>query len=636
MSLSDIKNDLYSKKPQEKLLKHDGSEFDIRTGGVVVDKNIKKPEDAWEPKKSFFADMEHRKALRWGARAVIGIIVLALIVFGVFRYIQTSFSEEKVSVTVVGNQSASSGELLTYEINYTNNNRSTLKDAIVRVTYPESFKPGENVNFKTDGQTTGVFTVGEIKGKTSGKVVLTGSAYSTRGSLMYIKGELVYKPSNSSSQFIAKSQLAVNINSSPVSLEIMAPQELASGDSLDYEIRYINSGKEDFDSIKIKADYPEGFTFAKSVPVVSEGNNIWYIGQLPAGQSGKIVVSGKLEGNKDDVRNITAHIGTSENGQFIGYNEEKIATKIVASPIIISQTVNGTSALVVKAGDNLRFSIAYKNNSDVGLRNVIITDKIDSPLFDYSSLSLAQGAFDQNNKTITWKGVDNPTLKFLGPGQSGEVSFSIRVKSTIPVATANDKNFVLSSAVKIDSPDIKSSLQANKVIAGNALDMKLESKIAVDVKGFYNDTTIANSGPIPPKVGSATTYTIHWKASNVSNDVANAQISTELPTGVTMTGKISPDDGRLTYNFRNNSIVWDIGNLAAGTGLINQPKEVSFQVQITPAQNQFDQKIDLLGPTIFSAKDSFTNTDLTFTATKKDTELQEDSSIGAVGYKVVN
>lgn len=633
MSLLEIKNKLYSKKYDENLPKSGGSRFDIGAGGMNINSDEKRPVDGWEAKKEIIG-LEQKKALKLGIWIIGGIIILVLATFGIFKYMQSAFSEEKVIVSISGVQDAPSGELLAYEISYSNNNRAALKDAVLRATYPESFKPLENENFKVEGRTSGIFTIGEIAGKSNGKIVLNGNAYSAKGTLVYIKSDLIYKPSGSNSQFVAKNQLAVNINSSPVSLEIMAPQELVSGDAMDYEIKYINNGKEDFNNIKIKADYPEGFTFSKADPRNSEGNNTWHIGKILAGQSGKIVVSGKLEGNRDEVKNIIAYIGISENEQFINYNEGKSSTAIIASPVIIEQTVNGVKETNIKAGDILKFVIRYKNDSAAGLRDVIITDKIDSPILDYSSLDLRQGAFDQNNKIITWKGADNSNLRFLGPGQTGEITFNIRVKPVVSAENANDKNFTLSSIVKIDSPDIKSSLQENKIIAGNSLNMKLETKLSLDVKGYFNDSVISNSGPIPPQVGKATTYTIHWKIANAFNDVSNAQVSAVLPAGATMTGNIMPNDGRLAYNSRNNSAVWEIGNLAAGAGILTPPKEVSFQIQITPAQNQLDSVVDLVGPAIFSAKDLFTNSDVFFIAGKKDTELREDSGIGS-NYKVV-
>ena len=174
-----------------------------------------------------------------------------------------------------------------------------------------------------------------------------------------------------------------------------------------------------------------------------------------------------------------------------------------------------------------------------------------------------------------------------------------------------------------------------KIVSGNNMDMKLDSKLVLDMKGYYNDTTITNSGPIPPKVGMPTTYTIHWKVINVSNDITDAKVTASLPTGSTMTGKISPDDGSLTYNLRDNSLVWDIGKLAAGTGVLNAPRETAFQVQITPALNQVGQAVPLVGPATFSATDTFTGDTVSSTAEKKDTALTEDTKIVA-GFQVAN
>ncbi|MFA6382798.1 MAG: hypothetical protein WCX17_00030 [Parcubacteria group bacterium] len=633
MSLSEIKNKLYSKEKDEDLSRHSQNEFDIQAA-IKKEQPVVSGGDVWEERSSGLSS-EQKKAFKIGAWAVVGIIILTLAVFGIYRYMQSAFTEERVITKIDGPASVSSGELLTYEISYTNNNRVALSGAIVRITYPESFKPGENTNFKIEGQTSGVFTIGDISGNSGGKVILNGNVYSPKGTLMYIKTDLIYTPSNFNSQFDSKNQMGVNVNTSPIDLEILAPQKISSGDSVDYQINYTNTGKEDFDNIKVRVEYPDTFIFSRANPAASEENNIWYIGHLAAGQSGKIVASGRLNGGRDEVKNVKAFIGTSYQTQFVGYSEEQTSTAMVVPPIEITQSVNGLNEYVTKSGDNLMFHITYKNNGDIDLRNVVLNEKIDSPILDYASLTLKKGAFDQNSHMITWKGVDDPSLKNLAAGQSGKVEFSIKVKNVIPITTANDKNYVISATAKIDSPDIQTPINSNKIVSGNNIDIKLNSKLVFDMKGYYNDSAISNSGPIPPKVGVATTYTIHWKAINVSNDISDAKVSATLPTGVTMTGKISPDDGKLTYNSRDNSVLWDIGNIPAGTGILNAPLEIAFQVQVTPALNQLDNEVILVNPVTFSAKDLFTGNNLSVSTEKKSTLLIEDAGIGT-GYKVVN
>ncbi|MFH1182654.1 MAG: hypothetical protein V1690_00120, partial [Candidatus Moraniibacteriota bacterium] len=441
-------------------------------------------------------------------------------------------------------------------------------------------------------------------------------------------------PSNLSSQFTAANQLGVNITSAPIALEVMAPQNISSGDEVNYLVTYKNTGEKDIENLKLRLIYPEGFTFSRSDPAALESNNVWYIGRLAPGQEGKIVANGKLEGERDDVRPVKAQVGTDSGSGFISFNEESADTKIYSSPLAIAQTVNGVTNLNANAGDSLRFEINYKNEGDIGLNDVIVKETLDSPVLDYSTLEKEGGVFDVKDKTITWKASDYKELRSLEPGQGGTIRFSIEVKDIIPVSGANDKNFVISSLAKIDSPDIVTLVSGNKIIAGNKIDVKLNSKLVLNVKGYYNDSAIGNSGPVPPKVGEETAYTLHWLATNVSNDIGETKVETVLPTTATFTGKTFPEDSRITYNERNNSLVWDIGKMEAGRGILSPPLEVSFQVKIKPSPDQIGREVNILGKSDFSAKDLFTGANLKSSADGKTTNLIEDS--GLAGYKVVN
>ena len=103
----------------------------------------------------------------------------------------------------------------------------------------------------------------------------------------------------------------------------------------------------------------------------------------------------------------------------------------------------------------------------------------------------------------------------------------------------------------------------------------------VSVNGYYNDKQIGNSGPMPPTVGSSTTYTFHWSVTNIANDLEDISVESSLPSGIKWTGQIYPSDANITYSERTNQIVWNVGSVAAGSGIISPAKEVAFQVVIT-------------------------------------------------------
>ncbi len=634
MSLLNIKNELYKKEPDESLSQHERSEFDPM---MAVDNSSEKtemPEDVWAEKNDGLAE-GNKKTIKIGLLILGGIILIIALVVGFYKIRQSFFAEERLTVSVEGPAEIKSGKLVTYEIKYKNDNRADLKNAVLKISFPEDFKPEENANFRIEGTTVGIFNLGDIKGYSEGWAVFNGRAYSPKGNLIKIKAELSYTPSTVSSAFITSNQLTVNIISAPITIEVMAPQNISSQDEINYLITYKNEGTENFENIRVKVDYPEQFTFSSSNPRSSESNNIWYVGNLPGGQSGKIVVVGKLEGNRDEIKTVKATVGANNNGAFVGYNEETIQTKIVSSPLAISQTVNGLNNLNANAGDALQFEINYKNEGDIGLRDVIVTERLDSPVLDYTTLDMRGGAYDADNKTIIWKSSDYKELKNLAPGQGGTIKFSIDVKNVIPIVNSNDKNFVISSLAKIDSPDVPTPISMNKIISGNIMDIKLNSKLVLDVKGYYGDSSIPNSGPIPPKVSEETTYTMHFILSNISNDIEGAKVETVLPTSVVMMGKIFPEGAPLSYDERKNSIIWSVGNLEAGTGVLSSRKEIAFQIKIKPSPDQAGNEAPLMNESIFSARDAFTGESLSAKMSGKTTNLLEDSSVG-MNYRVAN
>ncbi len=634
MSLSEIKNELYKKEINAELSQHKQSEFDPVSAVDNSSEKTEIPEDAWAEKNSGMTE-GNKKTIKAGLLILGGIVLVIALVVGFYKIRQSFFAEERLTVSVEGPAEIKSGNLVTYEIKYKNDNRADLKNAVLKISFPEDFKPEENANFKIEGTMAGTFNLGDIKGYSEGRAVFNGRAYSPKGNLIKIKAELSYTPSTVSSAFVTGNQLTVNVVSAPISIEVMAPQNISSQDEINYLVTYKNEGTESFENIRVKVDYPERFTFSGSNPRSSESNNIWYVGNLSGGQSGKIIITGKLEGNRDEIKTAKATVGANNKGVFVSYNEETVQTKIVSSPLAISQTVNGLNNLNANAGDALQFEINYRNDGDIGLRDVIVTERLDSPVLDYTTLDMKGGAYDADSKTITWKAPDYQNLKNLAPGQGGTIKFSIKVKNVIPVESANDKNFVISGLAKIDSPDVPTPISMNKIISGNKMDIKLNSKLVLDVKGYYGDSSISNSGPLPPKVSEETTYTMHFILSNISNDIEGAKVETVLPTSVVMTGKIFPEGAPLEYNERMNSIVWTVGNLEAGTGVLSSKKEIAFQIKIKPSPDQTGNEAPLMNESIFSARDIFTGESISAKMSGKTTNLLEDSS-AKMNYKVTN
>lgn len=634
MGLDDLNEKIY-KEPEENLRKHEGDVYDPFQKQHEKSETLHQ-EKSWGGYWDNLSDYK-RRLLKIGVAVVGAVIVIVGITMAVIQYKESLFSEEKISISIEGPENVESVAATSYIIKYKNNNKVDLLDAEILLNYSENFRPEQNENFQAENVTNGKITVGTIKSRSEGSVELKGRFYGPKDFVVYLNATLNYKPSNFNSLFQAKTQRGIAVKTSPLFLDITAPLEAPSGDKVEYVIDYKNFSDQYLDNLRLKLEYPQGFIFSSADPAPSEGNNFWYLGALDKNGSGKVKISGILNGEYKNGKIVKAIIGMiNEQGEFVSYTEKEKNTKIAGSPLSVTQIINGQTDFSVDAGETLNYRIGYANKGDIGLRNVIISLEINSPILNFSQLKLKGGSYDAARKMIFWKASDVPDLAILPPGKSGEILFSIPIVSSVPIVTENDKNFTFYSIAKIDSPDIPTTIGSNKVISSSRLEMKLNTKVIFAAIGYYNDWGIPNSGPIPPKVGEKTTYTIHWQISNMSNDVSGVKVVSSMPSGVRWENKLLPANENIQYNERTNQLIWEVGTLKNGTGIISPKREVSFQVSITPQINQVGETAGLLHSSVLTAKDTFTGKDLRIEEKEISINIINDKEIPQSGYKVVN
>lgn len=638
MSLKDLNEQLYNQNPENASTPtHEKSDYDPVFAGTRAAENPFDEQQTWsKPQKGL--SPKHKKI--WIIVSGSTLLVV-LIIIGAFTYRwwqKNAFHQDRVEISFEGPKEADSTQVNKYIIHYKNDNRVSLKNAEIKLTYSENFEPIDNVNLKFLNAVSSKIFIGDIKPKSEGSVELKGVFYAPKDSPVYLYGSINFVPSNGSEELSMENQIGVNITADPVLLDIAAPQQIVDGYDISYVIDYKNLDNKRINDVRIKVDFPEGFQMSDCQPMPSEKKPVWYVGNLEANQGGKITIRGQMSGNEGDDKIAAVSLGRmGSDGNFVVFNRQEATTRITLPVLSIKQSlqpISGNTGNIINAGDVLKYSVTYKNTGSIGMRDAIITVKILGKILDFSRIKVEKGFFDDKTSMITWKASDVPGLANIGSQNEGSVNFSIPVKSKIPVESEKDKNYVVSSIAKIDSEDIPKS-NGERLIGSNRLELKLASKVLFDTTAYYSDSKIKNSGPIPMKVGLETTFAVHWSVVNISNDISNAKVIASLPSGLRWTGNIFPADEKISYNERTNQIVWDAGMIGAGSGAINPAREVEFQVGVTPQSNQLGEPITLVNQSVFTAKDTFVDKDINIQNEKKDTQLREDPAVGYIKGKVI-
>ncbi len=626
MSLEDLNEKLYSRNHADD--REHVEEFYTAEKELKNISHLEIDGEDWQPvhHQNTFAEKvefwwaEHKRQV-----VITGIILAVLGVAGFFGYswYKKFFSEGNTNLTLMLPTEVKSGEVLSIGVMVKNDNRTPLENVKITVEYGSSFVPevptGDWVASKERAEiAVGTLAPGETK-----EAEIMGKLFASKGSVAVIKAVVQYNPQKISGVYEARHEQEVRILSSPLTMRVEAPQQLVTGQALDYELTYKNESNQVLDNIRIKADFPEGFQFTGANPPTNE-RDIWVLGTFRPGDTGKIVVSGTLDGVWNEKKEVKFSLGyEAGNGDFVTHNEGIATTQITASPLSVRQVVNEKPNTTANPGDILTYTIEYKNNSDQGIREAIISVKFENPEFlDWSNLDLPRGYFDETSKQLVWKASDIPELRNLAPGQGGTVNFTIPVIRDFSTQGVVKNKAVVSQAT-IDSPDISGNLSQNKLIGSNKLSVTLGTLVGVEVFGYYNDdSSIDNTGPIPPEVGETTTYTLRFRVSNPANEISDGRLVVTLPTYIRYTGTKLPEDRSVEYKDRTNELVWNVGSLAPGA-----IQELRAQVSFKPNSTQADKGFLFFSQAIFTARDSFPGQDIRLVLGEKDSFLPEDKSL---------
>jgi hypothetical protein len=532
------------------------------------------------------------------------ILIIVLGAVGYWYYQKNFYSKEDLKVEIWGKDEIELAEEVEYLVKYKNNGDFRLENVKLTFDYPEdSIVDGEKLSRK-EMQLDDIYP-GEPK-----PVSFKARIFGKEGEAKMARAQISYSPKGIKSTYFSETTFTTLIKTVPIKFDFNLPSRTESGKELKFRLDYFSSVNYPLSNLGIKIYYPEGFEFKSSNPKALEKTE-WNIGLLNRAQPGRIEISGVLNGEMAESKIFKAEIGMWQEGEFILLKETNSGIEIGKSSLYIIQEINNNPKYVASPGDLLNYRITFKNISDKPAENILMIVTLEGDAFDFDSVKVPSGRFVKEEKKIIWDYTMIPDLKNLLPAEEGEAEFWIKVKDDLP-------------------PDLKSPVIKDKVSLDNIIEefsTKVNSKLEFSQKGFYQDDFFGNSGPLPPKVGYTTTYTVMWQVKNYSNDLKNAKVRAILPNWMRLTGETMPKDSKFTFNTESKEIVWDIGDLLLGSGVSGAPPTVAFQVAFSPDTSQKGQTPDIISEAKITADDTWTELIIERTASAVNTTLPDDPSM---------
>lgn len=534
-----------------------------------------------------------------------GLAIIVSIVFWIYR--EATFSKEILRLEVLGPDKAKMGDEIEYTIKYKNNGNFALENPKLVFNLPD-------YSLTEDSKTIITQNLDDIYPGSESFVKIKTRLLGKEDDLKVAKAALSYTPKNLTVRYESITTLTTKIDKVPITLDFDLPSKIEKGKDFQYSINYFSNIDYPLENLSLKLDPISGFNFVSSDPA-SLDKIEWKLATLNKSQGGRITIKGNVNSEVDKTLTFSANLGMWQNGNFIVIKQAKQDIQVIQPLLFFSQQVNGTSNYVASPGETLNYQISFTNIGSSSFDNLFAIVRLDGQALDLSTVQANGGQVQQNDNMIVFDSNSVSELRHLATQQSGQINFSVKVKSNWIPNSSDPGSSIISDEVNISQITQKFTIKVN-------------SGLAISQKAYYQSSDISNSGPTPPEVGKATTYTINWNIKNYSSDEKNVKVKATLPSNVKLTGKIMPEDQSSSFSFDSASreIVWSAGDIASGTGVTGDPISLSFQISLTPSAGQKGSSAPLIGQVQVSGENQFTNTIVTAQDAGVSTALPDDFS----------
>lgn len=543
-------------------------------------------------------------------------------------------STERVKVVITGNAFVAGGEELPLDVSITNENGVSIDSADLVVEYPRGSEESAAGDYERKRVALDSISPGEEVNEHFNLIL-----YGEQGVQKIIKARIEYRVRGSNAIFTKEATYAVQINTAPVALVIDAQTTSVSNQDYQLKIKAVVGSQFVPDSTVLRVDYPPGFQFVSASPSPTLSNNVFAIEKKSIGSENTITIQGKIIGVDGDKKAFRIAVGEadSKDGAKVAVVYNSLAHEVsLERPFIDAKLTLGgedTQTYTIPNAEKVETKIAWSNNLATRVDDLEIRAKLYGNALNTTSIT-GSGFYDSNTTTMVWDKNSFGSFATVEPGEHGTLTLRF---SSLPLLSSSttvipDPTITVEISVKARQP--QEGVAVKTVDSFEKKTFKVATELQLAGVALYGSGPFTNIGPIPPKAGAETRYTIQWKLTNLSNRASQAVVRATLPVNVSFVKIDSSSAEDVTYNETTREVVWRAGNVARGVGFVVPARTASFQIALLPSTSQIGSVPLLLNDANLTAQDLFTATNISKTAARITTRLSNEASFPPGGERV--
>lgn len=570
-------------------------------------------------------------------KQMVVLTIIACGIYGVYLYSQMPAGAEAIVLNVVAPDKAMVGEPVAYRMEYSNSSGMALSNVKLEVVLPPSF-----VLAGSSPEPSGVnsWQLGSLEADESGEVVVNGYLVAPIDSPNVVAARLSYTPENFSSSFKKEASANTIISALGFNVTVDYSNTALLGQMNEFKLNltsfksnllenfYLGISGSDNLAVSIPgSDAPLAAPGEESLgpKVESAGEGKWLFSGLEADSEERfsLPISFKLNEKKEAKEDLRLRFFKREaDGSDRVFWEKTISFEVMKSDLNLNLTLNGEQAdQALDYGSELNYSLAYSNNGDATLYDLVVMVVIKGDAVSWASLKDPSGGSLTGN-AIVWTKNDIAALAEVAPAAKGTIDFSLKVKEFSANSIAESAEIVSYAQYGVNN----NQSEANEDNKSNTIKGLLNSNLSLSEKVMYfNDDNIpVGSGPLPPRVGEQTNVRVYWTVKNNLHDLQETEARMRLPSGVEWAGSNHTNVGTLSYDPETREVKWRLGYLPTNV----YRADAEFSISITPAESDRNKILVLSSGSTITAVDAVTKADLKRQTAAKTTKLEDDEIAG--------
>ena len=592
----------------------------ISINRVTLSKYKSNARDSWKRTSFKNTGVPFLRTLIVSFAFFIFALLVGLVVY-VFD-LRPSINSDNIIISIKGPATIDSGKESPLFITVSNTNPVPIMSAFLVVRYPEGTRDSANLTLPLNHER---ILLGRVDSGASISKQVTPVFFGSVGEMKELTVSFEYRIEGARSLFTQDKDYIVEVKNSPLSISVEGLREVVAGKETQFRVVLNSNTNRSLENIIIEAKYPFGFfpTYT-SLQSDSQDKTRWSIPSISPGSSKQIIIQGIPRGLENQKQAITlrAYIPAAGNNTTQVLVASGSFEFALGRPFFVAQIMfEGKEGNPVNASTNERVTarLRWQNTTPEVLKDVNVELKINGDGLLRNTVSVDEGFYNSETNVISWDKNTSNRLSSVSPGQSGFFNFAFTTIPSNALGDLTEREVLFNVDVTAERTGQSSRETARNILAQS---LRLRSNVSFAANTLYRSSQFENTGPLPPKVGFETTYTISLLFQNNGNSLEDVRAEFTLPVGVKWVGDIYPSFERnVTYDEDTRQVLWDIGSVSSvGSG---SRRELELRVSITPQAHQRGRILTLTNGIIFEGKDLFTKENIRVNRKAQTTQIDE-------------